>query len=296
MLKNYTISLKNTQSCEYFVLFSALIVIICSLGLPKQACAWSATGHRIVAAIAYQHLTPKTRERVNSLIIGHPYVQNDNFISASTWADDIKGRSIMVFNRWHYINRAITKFDAYHASKRRRLPKPAYNNITRVLAQAEQVLQNKQCTDAEKAFFLRFYIHLVGDMHQPLHMASLVSPRFPRGDRGGNAYRVRYHGINNLHRLWDQGVGWFASSRRNVNTLQRLATAAYPPASLAKQIKLGAHEWADESYALARDYAYQTPVGRRPTKGYMQVNQEVVQRQLALAGYRLAYRLNHLLA
>jgi len=294
MLKNYTIGLKNTQYGQRYVHISALIITMLCLSLANQACAWSGTGHKIVAAIAYEHLTPKAKAHVNALIINQPYAQDDNFISASTWADEIKGRHIKIFNSWHYVNRAIKHYHSPKRGKYRRLPKPAYYNITRAFAQAEQVLLNPKSSDAEKAFFLRFYIHLIGDMHQPLHMASLVSERFPRGDRGGNAYPIRYHGINNLHKLWDQGVGLFAAQRRNVSALQRLATKAYPQNTLQSQIRLNAEQWADESYVLARDYAYQTPPGRHPTKGYIVVNQKVIQRQLALAGYRLAYRLNQI--
>lgn len=267
---------------------------VCLLLLPVISFAWNATGHQLIAQIAYWHLKPAVKMQVNQLIA----VLNDdypkaNFVRASVWADQIKNDNIQAYNQWHYINN-------YFSDDNSPLPKASGTNAVWAVNQAIKVLQSPQSKLLEKAFFLRFLIHIVGDLHQPLHAASRVSKEYPLGDQGGNLYPIDYPPYNNLHGLWDNGVGFFregyVSHRSRGKQIKRLANRIerdYPPSYFSEKAQdLNPQSWAAESFALARNSAYQTPQNEKPKTAYLQRGQQISEQQIALAAYRLAHLLN----
>jgi len=171
-------------------------------------------------------------------------------------------------------------------------------------------------------FMLRFLIHLVGDLHQPLHSATLFAndTRFgsildKSGDRGGNNFRLKTHwgkDIPNLHTLWDAAGGMYMTqwpySEDETQQLLQNATklmSTHPKSSFLQYQVSDAvaclthstgfcsstfEKWAQESHGIAKTYSYGygiTP-GSSPSKEYLNMMQVVSQQQITLAGYRLA--------
>ena len=140
-------------------------------------------------------------------------------------------------------------------------------------------------------------MHVVGDIHQPLHATSQFSAAFPKGDQGGNRLVLRANSIaKNLHSYWDRGGGFLKTSKHYPKNL--LAKKAYSiekhwPCELQK-MNLNPEVWAAESQRLARTQAYQIKSGQKPSKKYQQSVKLITEQRLALAGCRLAALLNNL--
>lgn len=249
-------------------------------------------GHKVIAQIAYDDLTPKTQQAVKQLLNSHPdYFPNSNtFIKASTWADEIRGNDISAFNHWHYMNKP------YSPDKTAKTEQWDKQNVVWAIKQSERVLMSSVVSEFDKAWFLRFYIHLIGDIHQPLHCVELYNRQFPKGDMGGNRYQVRSNLGDNLHQVWDRGVGYF-NRYRGTNRVQQIANKVrqdYPRQQL--QSRLVRHKkpksWSTESYQLATKFVYNTLESGSLTSAYRLEGKQLVAQQLALAGYRLADGLN----
>jgi len=258
--------------------------------------AWNAANHKIIAQIAYDNLTPKAKVKINQL--GKkldPYFQGDNsFIQMATWADQFRFQNMPRLSQWHYINIPFS-------TDKMPLPAIEENNIIAITQQSLQVLSSPITTTADKALFLMLLVHLVGDIHQPLHASTRISKKLPHGDYGGNLYPIKTRYARNLHSYWDRGLD-FAKLKRQRPTLKQVKKIAqlleheYPKTYLAKQIEIQAPmAWAEESHAIAQNFAYTTPKNKRPSAHYVRKGRRIVKRQLTLAGYRLAYCLNKIL-
>lgn len=266
------------------------ILLLCTY----PAAAWNGTGHRIVAAIAYDQLTPATRDRVDDLIRRHPDYQlflefapresaaraRASFIAASLWADQIKFdarfRRPQAHADWHYINIGFSQ----DGTPVREAPKP---NVVTAL---EQLSRN---IDAEGLVWI---IHLVGDIHNPLHAATRFTREDPTGDRGGNDVYVQPG--RNLHAYWDGLPGPESASADYVDRQsQQLARSSSP------DLRKSFAEWAKEGVELAKRevYSFGPTLGtvNRPVRlssEYQQTAKSLTRFQLATAGQRLAAMLN----
>ena len=150
-----------------------------------SAMAWGQNGHRIVGRIAENHLTPEARQAVAELI------GPESLAQVSTWADEIKSdRARRHANPWHYIN--VEAGETFENAA-----KNPNGDIIESLARFEQVLRDSGSSRQAKAEALKFIVHFVGDIHQPLHAGY-------GKDRGGNDIKVRWFGgPSNLHAVWD---------------------------------------------------------------------------------------------
>lgn len=275
--------------CKFYHLILAIVIYTSCISF---AAAWSSAGHQIIAHIAYAELTSTTKQRVDELLEKfQPYFStSNNFIRASSWADKLRDTDIMAFNHWHYINKP------YLQGKGFKVKSWESQNIVWAIRQSERVLRSTKASSFDKAWFFRFYIHLIGDIHQPLHCIEWYSPQFPRGDLGGNRYLIQSSIGGNLHQIWDEGLGYFKGYRGKRDS-EKIATqirTAYPRDQLQHMIKKNTKPsaWAKESYQLAIRFAYQILPNHPVTPQYLEQGKEIVARQLALAGYRLADQLN----
>lgn len=160
----------------------------------------------ITAAIAKLHLSNKTAAAAEVLIDfpknAYPYA--DTFIHASHWIDDIKEEGRHEYDSWHYIS--------WYASGDVQCPpdkKPNDQNILWALQKQAKILYGKNSSVFKKAFALRVLLHLMGDLHQPLHAATRCSNTNPGGDDGGNRFRLGHPDYSNLHMFWDSLGGQF---------------------------------------------------------------------------------------
>ena len=149
-----------------------------------HASALSKTGHRVVGKIAENHLSPEAIRGIRALI------GQQSLAQISTWADDIRSDPKWKHTEdWHYVN--IDPGQSYEDAVR------TGDDIVTAMKNCESILRNRKATRDEKIVALKFLVHLVGDVHQPLHTGYA-------SDQGGNAMKVRWFGrLTNLHRVWD---------------------------------------------------------------------------------------------
>lgn len=275
----------------FFVGFAATTV---------SAFAWNDFGHMVVADIAERTLKPEVRQRANVLLLLGGTTKTREFLTCACWADDSKNQQTGL---WHYIN--------YHfrADGKPSSLKPLEENVVWAIRKFSAVLKNKQAPDAERADALRYLVHFVGDIHQPLHSVARATETLPEGDRGGNDFKIVSPpnwkpAPRNLHFLWDMGCGLFgnierpldAKGRDEISEASQLAIKLNPEVQLAKQIaNLDPEAWAEEGLALAKAKVYSLEEGKVPPPSYLEEGRKIALKQVALAGYRLGRLLNQLL-
>ena len=164
----------------------------------------------------------------------------------------------------------------------------------------KQIVRNNNANEYDRARFLSFMTHLVGDLHQPLHTVALVSAAHPTGDKGGNTYVVKMNNEKvNAHKIWDMGLGAFGGSDSSPERATKLANeimTTYPQSYFGEAVKkLSTDDWANEGMDNAKRYVYSTPENQAVSTAYIETGKQVAQKQAALAGYRLAGLLNQLL-
>ena len=253
------------------------------------AFAWNEVGHRTIAAIAESRLSPTVKADVTRLLAGM------SFGEASVWADNVR-RDRPTTGPWHY------KDTFFRRDGKPVKGKPGEENAVWAIRKFTAVLADKSKSDAERGEALRWIVHFVGDIHQPLHAVSFESDALPDGDAGGNRYKVlapaELRNVprppENLHSLWDLGAGAFRTGT-SPEALAQVIAAALPAKKLKGSGDLNPDLWAKESFNAAKDVAYQTPEGAEPSADYLATSRQTVVRRVALAGYRLAELLNRTL-
>ena len=239
-----------------------LLLLFLLLAVPAtHAFAWGFRGHQAVANVAYANLTQKARADVDHLLALEP---GATLASISTWADVIRDETTA---RWHFVNfpRGTCSYDA-----RRDCP-DGQCDVAAINAQLVVLASN--ASDEKRLTALKYIVHLVADVHQPLHAGYL-------DDRGGNLYQIQAFGRGtNLHALWDSGL--------IDNT--GLRTAALTTRLLVMPVAPGDLDVAGAAQESCR--IVQTPgfyPGRTLDAHYVERFRPVMEQQLALAGGRLA--------
>lgn len=267
------------------VLCIVLLLINCNIY------AWNALGHEIVAQIAYDNLSERAKQKCDEYIRTNDYFPaSPSFVAAAPWLDKIRGDDIHWFDNLHYIN------IPFSFSAKQTLPPINEKNVLFGVTQAIAVLDSAQTSAADKALNLRILIHLVGDIHQPLHTATKVSRRLPKGDKGGNLLILGRNPVGrNLHQYWDNGGG-FLKGRNKVDRVKSKALQLERswPCELSKA-KIQPEEWINDAHQIALDTAYSMTSGKIPSKRYKLKTEEITQQQLSLAGCRLAAILNRVM-
>lgn len=260
--------------------------------------AWHDAGHMIVANVAYKNLDPKLVGKFDSLIskYSRDYPKSDNFVTASVWPDDIKAHGINFYNQWHY-------HDKYFSSDGTTLPK-SYNSgkAYTMLKKHLDLFMSDKTTDYEKAFSLKFIIHIYGDLHQPMHNASRVSKYYPRGDLGGNFFKINDPDYKNLHSLWDSGLKGLPEIHRPMTEHDKFSLEGYSdnimnlyPLHYFSDDVLNASykKWQEEHIKILENNVYiNIDYNQKPSSDYLKNNAEIIKKQLVLGGYRLANTLN----
>lgn len=285
------------------------VLVLCLL-LPAApaAFAWGKGGHMMAAFIAYERLTPHARQEAARLLaVPQPLSEGPDFVRASYWADEVRARMKERYDfstPYHFID---YPFSTDGTPLPADLPQSA--NIVRALAKYMGVLRAPAASDADRAEALRFVIHFVGDLHQPMHCASRISRRLPQGDGGGNRFGIRdpnqLDGRYTLHKYWDNGMERFPRMgpdyapppMEQIGPAARRAMQAYRDGG--SDWRAGGAEdfqaWALEGAGIAERYAYRGIArGKLPSARYEEQAFAVAQRQIARAGYRLARLLNSL--
>lgn len=274
------------------------LVIFCAI-LPVNSYAWNAVGHTLVASIAYERLKPSVKAKVDKMTqdLSKEYPNVTQFQQLGPWPDSLRGQHIDVFTHWHYVD------IAFSADVTPIKDLSDDDNIVWAIKQITPIVGNASANPYERARFLAFLVHFVGDIHQPLHTVSRISAAHPNGDQGGNLYRIVTTQFaegsgNNLHSLWDNGVGLFGSnlSPDIIKSLARTITTQYPESYFGDKVNnLKTEDWSKEGVQVAKTVVYNTPEGKMPSPSYMENGKQTAEQQVALAGYRLAALLNKVL-
>jgi hypothetical protein len=266
------------------------IVMLASF-VSTQLFAWGPKGHAIVADIATDHLTPATKQNIQ-LLLG-----NDTLASIASWADQVRKDHDEAYD-WHFVD--IPK-DAAGFSEQRDCFRPQdkhknadidhHNCVVDRIEIFEKVLGDENASRADRLEALKWVVHFVGDLHQPLHAIDEA--------KGGNDIKLPVFGSAkcgdydcNLHWAWDtlllEHTGY--SEEDYINRLEKLIADKH----LEKQAGGIPEEWANESHLEARKLV--DPVPASVDEQYYQTHIQLVNERLALAGLRLAQVLNTILA
>jgi hypothetical protein len=303
-----------------------LVGLVATFVIVPSAGAWGCKGHQTVAIIAEKHLTPEAKQLVQKLLSENPIdpklnrycggATRDAIADASTWADDVRGERKN--GPWHYID--------IPRGAERGLLEPFCGTegcVTKAISEQLAILKDKNADAAKRADALRYVIHFVGDLHQPLHTTT-------NADEGGNCVPVKYfrrspHERNhsyspNLHGLWDTAI-----PERDAEGADPAEFADTLDSLFAGEVegwqKAGIHvdnwAWEGHEYAESVVYGNLTPkiavepnvavhactddnnIGDRllhlnlvAGEAYQEKAAPVVERRIAQAGVRLAMILN----
>ena len=313
------------------VFAGALILAVVSLPSPVRA--WGCEGHQVIALLAEKHLTPHALAMAKQILADGPidpslsrYCKEgaiDAMSDASTWPDDIRAQRPETAP-WHYVDIPL-------GTTRRDVEKycdPKESCVTRAITDQLAILRSASSDPQRKADALRFLIHFVGDLHQPMHATT-------NNDQGGNCVPVAFFDdlpqlrnpknesySPNLHSVWDVNILERATTGKTVDQV-----AVNLNQSFRKQIarwqkgSVNVVGWAWESHLLSQNDAYRklpTPIGaeapmaitscaddnhisarmlklnERLTEPYQNMAAPIVRERLAQAAARLALLLNHL--
>lgn len=279
--------------------------------------AWWEAGHMLVADIAYANLNDKAKKIVDEMLplmkmedtLKHKYpydkkYPNYTFMAMSHWPDDIKSypNFLGLYNTWHYIEHAYTDDGSDIPAE---IPR---DNVVWAIGQFKNHVGLNKANNYSRTRGLAYLVHFVGDIHQPMHCAEYYSKILPHGDRGGNSFKISYKEMNgaeikSLHALWDSALALYPSkgfshdvnNPKDIHTIAQLIMQDYPQSYFGdKAWLLDPKKWEMESHALAID-AHQLPFDSTPNGAYINLNTQLVEQRLAVAGYRLANLLNQIL-
>lgn len=277
------------------------IALALALGAPQPSLAWNDKGHMLVATIAQTQLSPAARKQLAALLKVGTDERTSTFATAACWADDNKSDTDRA---WHYVD------FYFRADGKPAKNKPDEQNILWAIDRNRSLLGDKKAPTTGRALALRYLLHFVGDVHQPLHNVARETDRYPDGDRGGNSFAIApisgwgSRPVSNLHALWDFGAGGFLPARRPLSASDFAAVRDQAnrimrefPRSKMVELKHGqnARLWAAESESIAKGFVYSLPEGGAPPSAYLDRAARISRRRVALAGYRLAELLNQAL-
>lgn len=260
-----------------FILGVAVAMTLCHLSF-----AWGPKGHDVVAAIAEQNLTRKAKKALDELLDGK------SIVYYSSWMDNIQNSpywktSYSHTKTWHYAN--VDEGYTYQT-----MPKnPSGDVVTALNMVTKELIENAAAlTDSMKVDYVKMVIHLVGDLHCPMHAGRL-------SDKGGNSVKVRWFGQNtNLHSVFDSKM---IDSARKWGYQEWAHQLDRRDRKFKKSIVQGSFEdWFDVTVKNAAEiYAYvQRQEDKIPYLSYQFVYDfsPMLEESLLLGGYRLAYVLN----
>lgn len=310
--------------------------------------AWADKGHKMVASIALRQLDQAERDTIYDILKQHPRWKEDFadrmpedvrtgdaalqlewvMQQAAIWPDiarEFQGEVRERFHRptWHYINHGIFLDEKEREYFEKEFPTGSFkipdkvegvSNVIQALKFTRRALKPSEKTpDAERAIYLAWIMHLIGDLHQPMHSTSMYSKKiFPAGDRGGNEVALVQR--TNLHALWDSfpGSGKASLKEARDEALTLMIEDEYKKLGEASRGQLDEETWLSESQKLALTYVYtdevlaplrnyneveelkKNPLGM--SKDYLQTGGKIAKQRVVEAGYRLGAVLKEIAA
>ena len=246
-----------------------LAVVFLAMTIPAMAFAWGAKGHDIVARVAEENLSKRTLRTVEQVLGGH------SMVYVANWMDNASHTEEYAYTKtWHYVNVDPAE-GSYHNSA-----KEAKGDVVVAIDSIVANLKSGELAPEEERAQLMMLIHLVGDMHCPMHAGH-------KSDRGGNGTKVKYfNSQKKLHSVWDSDIiesahRWSHSEWQEqidrVGRKQKRAMAQGRPV-----------DWIEECVTLAADVYARSTTGENLSYDYVAYYAPVIEEQLLKAGVRLA--------
>lgn len=234
---------------------------------------WSKLGHRVVGEVASEHLNRRAQKAISELLDGQ------SLAAVSNYADEIKAdRTYRDFSPWHYVN--FPADQKYTDGT----PDPA-GDVVSGIQKCIAILENPASKQEDKVFYLKMLIHLIGDLHQPMHIGR-------EEDRGGNDIQLQWFGRgSNLHKIWDADM-------INDYGMSYTELAQSLPRRTKKEVRSiqqgGVYEWVEESQEVANMVYASAEKGEKLSYAYSYAYWQTVEAQLQKGGLRLAKVLNEI--
>lgn len=240
----------------------------------NAAMVWGRKGHRVTGYIAEKHLNRKAKKAINELLDGH------SLAFVSTYADEIKSDDAYnSYYPWHYVNYPMGM--NYADSE-----KSDEGDIVMAIETCKAVLMDENASKSDKIFHLKFLVHLIGDLHQPLHAGRAE-------DRGGNDIQVQWFGQgSNIHKVWDTnmletyGMSYYELGDELMRVTGRKERIMLQEGTIT--------QWLSESHILAAQIYESVAIGEKLGYDYGYENNPVLFERLRLGGFRLARVLNEI--
>ena len=252
------------------ILFLLLFTAQVSFG---NSVFWSKTGHRAIGKVAQEELSGRTRRAMEKLLDGQ------SIASISNFADEIKAdRRFREFSAWHYVNIPPGKdyFD---------IEPSKFGDLVVGIQKCITMVKNDKNTKEDRMFYLKMLVHLIGDLHQPMHVGRVE-------DKGGNDIQVQWFGNgSNLHRVWDSNMinDYGMSYTELATSLPELDKKE------KRAIQIGTVlDWVEESQEIANKLYESVEVGEKLAYRYSYTWWGTVESQIQKGGLRLAKVLNEL--
>lgn len=239
-----------------------------------SAFSWGQKGHDTTAAIAQRHLTPATAQALDSLLDGKSILYYAN------WLDNASHTPEYAYTKtWHYKN-------IDEGVKYEKAPTSKTGDVVTALNEQIALLSDPSKSKEEKALALKIVTHLMGDIHQPMHVGRA-------SDRGGNSHYIKYFkSPSNLHKIWDSNIveaGHKWSYTEWVDQVDRLS-----PAESATIIVGDPNSWCRETWTITTQVYDQTPQDTNVEYSYISDWTPTIETQFVRGGHRLAHVLNRI--
>lgn len=248
--------------------------LLCCAVPAGPAFAWGQTGHRVTGAVAERYLSGVARANVQ-LLLG-----TESLAEAATWPDDMRSDPAEFWQRtaspFHFVTVPQGKTYAQAGA-------PTEGDAVTALARFARVLRDPAATAEDKRLALRFTVHIIGDLHQPLHNGRA-------GDRGGNDVKVIWFGQqSNLHSVWDSGM--IDSRQLSHSELAEWLARAISPDEVIAWSDADPQTWIAESVVL-RETVYPATANPKLSYAYAYEHGEELDGRLSRGGVRIAAYLN----
>jgi S1/P1 Nuclease len=250
---------KNIKMKKALIALAFLLLFIIS---PAKTYAWGKQGHALVAEVAFQYMDKKTKKEVLK------YLDGMSIQDAANWMDNVKNdHSYDFMKAYHYAN----------FEKGAQVEETEGDNIIYQLNTTIRELQNKKNLSKDQINTkIKILFHLVGDLHQPLHVGY-------GEDKGGNSKQINYNGKGtNLHSFWDSGI----IKAKEITLQDCLNSNRYCYFQVRKIMKINVIQWSTESRNLLEPI-YNTG-GNTISENYVNQNAALIETQILKAGIRLA--------
>lgn len=258
-----------------FIVFIALSAALLS---SEQLLAWGQKGHDVVCAIAQSHLTSKAKREIGHILGGK------SIVYYASWLDNVQNSPLWdggydVTKTWHYAN--VDEGFTYQT-----MQKEPKGDLLTALTMIIDGFNSGQLSDSVRCDYLKMLVHLVGDLHCPMHAGH-------KSDRGGNNFQVKWFGQQtNIHSVWDSKL---IESTRKWSYTEWVDQIDRADRKQIKQICRGSiADWLDETVEIGRQLYSEVKAGDNLSYQYQFDHDKLLEDQLLKAGLRLSSLLNEL--